>query len=136
MKLITAKIFDNPIDAHLLKTKLESEGVSCYLFDEHTISINPLYSNAVGGIKLKILDTDIERTREILNRIEKTPLTNDDNVIIKCPNCDSHNIYSGFKSMKGLKGTLSIILSFLFMIFPIYHKTVFKCKDCNTEFKN
>lgn len=136
MKLITAKIFDNPIDAHLLKTKLESEGVSCFLFDEHTVSIDPLYSNAIGGIKLKISAADIEKTREILNEIEKTPYTNDNHVIVKCPNCGSHNLYAGFKSMKGLKGTFSIILSFLLMILPIYHKSVFKCKDCNTEFEN
>lgn len=136
MKLITAKIFDNPIDAHLLKTKLESEGVNCFLFDEHTVSIDPLYSNAIGGIKLKISAADIEKTREILNEIEKTPYTNDNHVIVKCPNCSSHNLYAGFKSMKGLKGTFSIILSFLLMILPIYHKSVFKCKDCNTEFEN
>ena len=136
MKLITAKIFDNPIDAHLLKTKLESEGVNCFLFDEHTVSIDPLYSNAIGGIKLKISAADIEKTREILNEIEKTPYTNDNHVTVKCPNCGSHNLYAGFKSMKGLKGTFSIILSFLLMILPIYHKSVFKCKDCNTEFEN
>lgn len=135
MKLITAKIFDNTIDAHLFKSKLESEGINCYLFDENTISINPLFNNAVGGIKLKISDTDIKRTQEIISQIEKTPLTNDNDVIIKCPNCDSQDIYSGFKSMKGLKGVLSIILSFLLMIFPIYHKAVYKCKDCNTEFE-
>lgn len=135
MDLVTARIFDNPIDAHLLKSKLENEGINCYLFDEHTVTIDPLVSNAVGGIKLKISKTDIDKTKFILAQIENTPLTDDNDVIIKCPNCDSQDVYSGFKSMKGLKGVLSIILSFLFMIFPIYHKAVYKCKDCNAEFE-
>lgn len=32
--MVTLKTFDNLVDAHLLKTKLESEGVTCFLFDE------------------------------------------------------------------------------------------------------
>ena len=51
MPPFTLKIFENPIDAHLLKTKLESEGIDCYLIDENTVSVMPLYNITVGGIK-------------------------------------------------------------------------------------
>ncbi len=71
----------------------------------------------------------------IIKETEKTALTNDLGEIIKCPNCQSEEIYSGFKSMKGTKGIISAITSFLFLVFPIYFKTVYKCKKCGNEFK-
>jgi len=42
MKLVTLKTFDNSIEAHLLKVKLESEGIRCFIFDENIVSMNPI----------------------------------------------------------------------------------------------
>jgi hypothetical protein len=135
MKLVTARIFDNAIDAHMLKSKLESEGVLCYLQDEHTISIDPLYSNAVGGIKLRIKEEDIEKTKLILQEIENTPYRDEDNEIAQCPRCESTELIANYNSMKGFYQILSAIVSILLTIFPIHLKTVYKCKSCGTEFK-
>ncbi len=135
LELITIKTFDNSIEAHLLKSKLESENIKCFLFDENIVCLNPLYNIAVGGIKLKINKSDIEKASQIINETEKSALTNDQGEVIKCPNCESEEVYSGFKSMKGTKGVISAITSFLFMAFPIYFRTVYKCKKCANEFK-
>ena len=70
VSFITLKTFDNPIDAHLLKTKLESEGIVVYLFDENINSINPLYNIATGGIKLNIAEQDLDRAVEVLREID------------------------------------------------------------------
>lgn len=69
MALITFKTFDNPIDAHILRCKLENEGILCYLFDEHIVSINPLFNLTVGGIKLKINDYHLYQAQTILKEI-------------------------------------------------------------------
>ena len=135
MPLITFKTFENPVDAHLLKSKLESEGIDCFLFDENIVSVMPLYNITVGGIKLKIDDSDLKKAKEIFSEIEHTPITSEENEVIKCPNCGSEEIISGFKSFKGVKGILSLIVTFLFTIFPIYFKTVHRCKKCDIEFK-
>ena len=66
MGLITFKTFDNSIDAHILKIKLESEGITCFLFDEHMVSVNPLYSQLIGGIKLKINEEDLIHAKNIV----------------------------------------------------------------------
>ena len=118
-----------------MKSKLESENIMCFLFDENIVGLNPLYNVTVGGIKLKINKSDTEKAAEIIEVTEKSALTNDQGGVIKCPKCESEDIYSGFKSMKGTKGMLSAIVSFLFMVFPIYYKTVYKCKNCGNEFK-
>lgn len=135
MGLVTIKTFDNSIEAHMMKAKLESENIMCFLFDENIVGLNPLYNIAVGGIKLKINKSDIKKATEIIEETVKSSLSNDQGEVIKCPNCKSEDIYSGFKSMRGAKGIISTIVSFLFMVFPIYYKTVYKCKKCGYEFK-
>ena len=135
MELITLKTFDNSIDAHILKARLENEGIDCYLFDENIVSLNPLYNITVGGIKLKINETNLCKAQEIILEIENTPLTNQKEEVIHCPNCHSTNLYLNHRSMKGISGILSAILAFILSIFPIYFKTVYRCKDCNFEFK-
>ena len=134
MTLITFKTFDNSIDAHILKIKLESEGITCFLFDENIVSVNPLYSNLVGGIKLKINEEDVPHAKNILFELEQTPYTSDDEQIIACPSCQSARIESGYKSMKSVGAVISAIISFLLVIFPLYRKNVYKCLDCGNEF--
>lgn len=135
MELVTVRTFENSIQAHLLKSKLESEGITCYLFDENIVGLNPLYNITVGGIKLKINKFDMDKASMIIQEVDQSKLTNDQGESLKCTNCHSEEIYSGFKSMKGIKGILSVIISFLLIVFPIYFKTVKKCKACGYEFK-
>lgn len=134
MSLVTLKTFDNSIQAHLMKSKLESEGVICYIFDENMISYNPIYNIALGGIKLKINEQDLNKASDIINVINKFKLTDENDEIIKCPKCNSEELYLGYKSMKDVKGILSILVSVIFMVFPIYYKTLNKCKSCGQEF--
>ncbi|ADY50878.1 hypothetical protein Pedsa_0293 [Pseudopedobacter saltans DSM 12145] len=135
MELITVKVFDNSIEAHILKSRLESEGIDCFIFDDHMVSLNPLYNVTLGGIKLKVGGSDVERANTIIEQVDNVKSLDDNGKIIKCPNCDSTDLYTGYKSMRGTKGVLSAIVSFLFMVFPIYYKTVYKCKTCGEEFK-
>ena len=135
MELITLVTFDNPIEAHMVKSKLESEEITCFLFDENMVTLYPLYNNTVGGIKLKINKKDEEKARKILLEFSNAKLLDDEANPIQCPKCKSIEIYSGFKSMKGSKGVLSAIVSFFFMVFPVYYKTLYKCKSCGKEFK-
>jgi len=134
MELVTIKTFDNSIDSHIWKSKLESEGIRCYLFDENMVSLNLLYNISVGGIKLKINQTDFDKANKLIEEIENLPIRNENNEIIKCPNCKSTNLDSDYKSIKGIKGILSFITSLLFMVFPFYFKRVYKCMECETKF--
>lgn len=135
MTFFTLKTFDNSINAHILKAALEAEGIECFIIDENIVTLNPLYNFAVGGIKLKVLEGDKEKAIGVLIKIENTPYLDEKEQVIKCPSCNSTELYTDFKSMKGAKGILSVITSFLFTIFPIYFNSVYKCKKCNKEFK-
>lgn len=135
MEIVTLKVFDNSIEAHLLKTRLESEGINCYLLDDNMVSLNPLYNISVGGIKLRINKNDFEEALAIVREIESTPVTDERNNVVKCPNCNSTQLYSDFKSIKDLKSFLATIVSFIFMVLPLHYKRVYRCKECETEFK-
>ena len=66
LNLTTIATYNNAIEAHLAKTKLDSEGIFSYISDENLISLNPLYNLTVGGVKLKTLTDEAERAMEIL----------------------------------------------------------------------
>ncbi len=136
MELITIKTFQNSIDAHILMSRLENEDIKCFIFDENVVTLNPLYSVAVGGIKLKINESDFERAKIVISDIEGTPFTDDNNVAKICPKCKSTDLYSGFNTIKDVKSFLAFIISFILYIFPFYLKKVYRCKQCGTEFKN
>ncbi len=53
-------------EAHLIKGKLESEGIAVVLQDELTAQINVFNSCAIGGIKLQVQETDCDNARRIL----------------------------------------------------------------------
>lgn len=63
---ITIISFTYPHEAHLAKTKLESEGIETIIQDELTAQVNNFYSNAIGGVKLLVKESDSNRAFEIL----------------------------------------------------------------------
>ena len=63
---VTIKTFTYPSEAYILRGKLESEGVVCFLKDELNVQTNPMNSNAYGGVKLQVKESDIQQTIEIL----------------------------------------------------------------------
>jgi hypothetical protein len=134
MGLVLVKTFDNSIDAHILIAKLESEDIKCYLVDENIMSVNPLFNIAVGGIKVKINEKDVEKVRTILSDIETVPYTNEQDEVISCPVCASTELDSGWLSSKGLMGFFISAISLILTVFPFYKKKVYRCKSCDAEF--
>jgi hypothetical protein len=64
-KLVLLASFFNATDAHLLKGLLESEGMESFVFDERSSSVTPL----IGGVRLMVWETDLERAKEIMSRL-------------------------------------------------------------------
>jgi len=68
MSLITVKESHVESDLLVLKSRLESEGIRCYLKNEFTTQI--MSHMATFVVELQVSDTDIERVHEILKEIE------------------------------------------------------------------
>ena len=58
LERITVKTFDTSVNAHLFRIELENEGIESFIYDEETITMDPLLSNAIGGIKAKHIMTN------------------------------------------------------------------------------
>jgi hypothetical protein len=69
MNFIILRSYDNYIPAHIAMGRLKEEFINCFLQDEYTVTIDPLLSNAVGGIKLMVADSQAERADKILSDI-------------------------------------------------------------------
>ena len=71
MNFILLQSFDNYIDAHIVKGRLEDQGIHCWLKDENlsALIVDPVLTNAVsGGIKLMVPENELPQATEILNQ--------------------------------------------------------------------
>lgn len=142
--LITVANFSHPTEADPVVAWLESEGIECFLTNEHTITMNWLYSNAIGGVGVQVKTGDVERANEILravlssNAIEGEPAPTDpemnqgsnNNIEIRCPQCGSENVYYEKFSRRLVFASwaiLSVPLPFL--------KKKWKCRECEHLFR-
>ncbi|HET6767795.1 MAG TPA: DUF2007 domain-containing protein [Chitinophagaceae bacterium] len=130
MEFVIVQSFNNYVDAHLLMTRLESENIECWLQDENTVTIYPIWTNAVGGIKLLVKKEDFDRASEIFKESE-----NNRRQAIECPNCKGHNTEL-VSSPRKVTNWLSVLLTYSFMGYPVGVDKVSHCFDCGHEFAN
>jgi hypothetical protein len=71
MKYVLLCSFDNYIPAHIALGRLKEEFVNCYLQDEYSVTIDPFLSNAIGGIKLMVAESQLVRAKEILQDVNQ-----------------------------------------------------------------
>lgn len=134
-KIITLMTFDNSPQAHLFRGILAENNIDSYISDEFIVTLNPLYSNLMGGIKLQVNSLDFEKAQKLLFELNSNPLTNELEEIIKCPSCNSTNVESNYKSATSLKSILAMIVSFLSLTYPLHLDHMYYCKDCKHGFK-
>ena len=68
MSLITIKKSHFESELLVLKSKLESEGIRCYMRNEFTTQIMNYMPSF--EVELQVSDSDLERVKEILREIE------------------------------------------------------------------
>lgn len=83
-----ARFFD-PIDAHILRALFEAEDIEVEIFDEQFSSLTPIDSVISGGIKLFILDSNIDKAEPIIQGYYNNLKIGAGHV---CPECNSLNI--------------------------------------------
>ncbi|WP_178990946.1 putative signal transducing protein [Winogradskyella schleiferi] len=129
---VTIAKFQYSAEAEIIKGRLESDGIKVFLKDNITIDTDPLVSNAIGGIKLKVLAKDEEKALAILKSIEAYSV-NDDGEPIVCPNCGSNHIQL-YSTINDFKSLMSFVIGFITGTLPFSTRYQYKCEDCNTEF--
>lgn len=61
----TVASFIEAYQAHILRGRLNSEGIPALVVDDQTATINWMYSQAIGGVKVTVPDEYYEQARSI-----------------------------------------------------------------------
>ncbi len=67
MRLVTLATFATPEEAQLARNLLENEGIRSQLGDASTVGMQWSLGNAVGWVKLLVLDVDLDRAQRALD---------------------------------------------------------------------
>ena len=92
-KLVTVRRFRDVPQALLAKSVLESAGIDCSLDDANIIRTDWLWSNMLGGIKLRVQEEDLAAASNLLDQDSAGLLAaNDDLPSPSCPRCEAVDI--------------------------------------------
>jgi DNA-directed RNA polymerase subunit RPC12/RpoP len=127
MEFIPIKTFDSYISANIWLGRFLDGGIDCYLKDENSVTLNPVWSNAIGGIKLCVRDEQVEEAKKIMRQMEFELLQS-----LKCPKCGAANVQ--YISKPTPTNWLSAIATWLLGSYAISAKEVYHCFTCGYEF--
>ncbi|MEO9052702.1 MAG: hypothetical protein ABI280_12955 [Ginsengibacter sp.] len=126
MDFITIRTFQNYFSAHILLSKLKDAGMECYLKDEFTVTIDPILSNAVGGIKLIVKKDDEKEACDLLQVFDQEYIRS-----AVCPKCGNQTIELVPK--KTTANMMTAILTWLLGSYALSAKNVYQCSSCGYE---
>lgn len=76
--IVTFDTYYNPMLAEIIRSKLEANGIDCFIADESLGVLYPVYNQGGGGLKLKVFARDLEKCREIVANDTELPFAEDD----------------------------------------------------------
>jgi DNA-directed RNA polymerase subunit RPC12/RpoP len=123
MEMVTLRTFDNYFAAHILLGRLKDAGIHCFLKDEHTVTTNPVWGNAVGGIKLQVPVIDIDNAKAILEALDTEYRNN-----AVCQRCGQKGL--DYMHKQSTKNIFSAIATYLFGGFAMAPQHEYVCSRC------
>lgn len=117
--------YDNFIFANMTLGLLQENNINCYLKDENIITVDPLLSPAIGGIKLMVDENDYTDAQELIKQAEVTYLKE-----IPCPSCNNHSLVIEEKINKPDGFWDKLINQVAYGQSETYSK-VYRCQNCN-----
>ena len=91
--LIEIASFSHPYEAHIAKASLETADIPVFITDEHTINMQWLYSDALGGIRLLVpKGYEIEAKELISKDFSENVKAEVENEETLCPHCGSDRV--------------------------------------------
>lgn len=130
--MVTIKVFSYDHETYLYEPSFKAAGIDYHMENQKTVAIDPLVSNAIGGIRLQVKPEDVERARALVAEIEANNSTSDlgdvievkgqkfEKTLDECPKCESDEVYL-YKQ------------SFIESLIKPFQKRESYCKDCQNR---
>lgn len=129
MDFVELRSFDNYIEANIVLNMLRHHNINCHLKDENIITIDPLLSPALGGMKLMVHHAHVERAWNLMDEAEEEYLRK-----IPCPVCHSHTL-KAISITKNHRCKLSALASMLLNGHSVEVSKIYRCMRCGYDFK-
>ncbi|MDR2214292.1 MAG: DUF2007 domain-containing protein [Nevskiaceae bacterium] len=133
--LVTVATYSFPHEAHIAKGQLEAVDIPAFVADEHTINMQWLYSNAMGGVRLQVPEEFAAQAIEVLKEpveMEHIPDSEfgPEPESAVCPHC------GGELGEPYMAGRYPALVGLLFLGLPLWRiKKVQKCLSCGKTTK-
>ena len=131
--LVTVETYTNPVEAHISKGLLESEGIPASLGSEHHVWSSWHFSQALGGVRLQVPAAYVNHAQDVLAKQRRgdfqLALEEEQNLeSTRCENCGSTDLRYTHSPWSMLL-LLVITLGISGLIFPprINHT---RCNSC------
>lgn len=128
---VTIARYPYSTEAQIVKGRLEADGIEVFLRDNITIDTDPLVSQAIGGVKLKVLAKDEIKAKDILKSISAYTLDDEGNILV-CPNCKGNNI-NLYSTINSFKSFVHFLIGIIFGTLPFSARYEYKCEDCDSK---
>ncbi len=129
-----------PQDIYPVRNLLESDGITTFVRDELMSQVYNFASTAIGGVKLLVHNSDLERSRQLLVeggyiRPEDYQPEPESEVVhvadrAHCPYCGSPQI----SKTKEANPAAVIMCYMIGLVLPIFKRT-YQCWDCGKQWK-
>lgn len=127
MTWVVVESYSYPYEAQIAKSQLDAAGIVARIENEHMVNMNWLYSNAVGGVRLLVLEAFAEEAYQLIHQNFSEELDQQfDLAAEQCPYCGSNQL------IPFTQGKRNAFIAFLLVGFPLYrYKHGMKCTQCD-----
>jgi DNA-directed RNA polymerase subunit RPC12/RpoP len=134
--LETVAIFRDPWEAHMLRMRLEAEGMPAFVAYEFHIGNNWLWSTALGGVRVQVWHHLAKDAWDVWQRCRNGEFRHDlvaefgDIDDPHCPHCGSTEL----KKRRSV-AMIALVVAALFILSMPAWGWVYVCKKCGTKFE-
>ncbi|MFA0963202.1 DUF2007 domain-containing protein [Roseivirga sp. BDSF3-8] len=146
-RLVTIHTCEAYPEAFMLRSRLEANGIPCFVADEHMHTLYGMVGNFIGGIRLQVRGEDVMLAKTLLNELpawEEDPgdaepvlhsitsgKANAEVAEILCPACASDNCRR--ENGLGLPESFSVFLQGFPFLRPRYR---YRCFGCSHQWED
>jgi Putative prokaryotic signal transducing protein len=131
---VRADSYTDTILANIVRGRLEAEGIPAMIANEHTVTVDWLYSQAIGGVRVMVPPQFLHEAREIIRQIDAGEFSdgNDDEALVSSSEERCLKCQKPLHRDEHLSWKVSLLTSLFFMLPMPFRKHRFYCPSCKT----